>query len=108
MIYNKSTNLTTELTRLNGRWAEVPFAHESERWDAEVDGTLVTAAVVSDQSRLVIVLEVIELFNDALHLHVDAVHVVLPQVQRHLVGGVLAEDAVEELVEGAQVEAGTL
>ena len=74
----------------------------------EVDGALVTAAVVHDQPRLVIVLEVIELFDDALHLHVDAVHVVRSQVQHHLVGGVFAEDAVEELVEGAQVEASTL
>ena len=93
---------------MNRGRAEVPFAHEPERWNVEGDGALVTAAVVHDQPRLVIVLEVIELLNDALHLHIDAVHVVIPQVQHHLVGGVFAEDAVEELVKGAQVEASTL
>ena len=54
-----------------------------------------------DQPRLVIVLETIELFNDALHFNVDAIVIVSSQVEYHLVGGVFAENAVEEFVESA-------
>ena len=60
-----------------------------------------------DQSWLVVVVEVIELFNNLLHFSVNAFVVVSSQVEYELVW-VFTENAGEELVECNQMAMGTL
>ena len=94
---------------MNWGWAEVPFTYASERWNGELDITFIAAAaVVHDQSWLVVVVEVIEFFKNLPRFHVNKIVVVISQVKPELVGAVLTENAAKEFIECDQVTVGTL
>ena len=104
----KSYLTSTEGTWVKWWWTEVPFSHESERWTGELGVTFEAAAVVHDQSWLVVVVEVIELFNNLLHFGVNAFVVVSSKVEYDLAAWVFTENAAEELVKTDQMAMGTL
>lgn len=61
-----------------------------------------------DQSWLVVVVEVIELFNNLLHFSVNAFVVVSSKVEYDLAAWVFTKNAAEELVKTDQMAMGTV
>ena len=61
-----------------------------------------------DQSWLVVVVEVVELFQDLFNFHIDTFVVVSSQIEYELIGWILTENAAEEFVECDQVTMSTL